>query len=195
MAALPEKLKKNDYIRSTIFRRFNALIEYLRASEIRGDNKTIAVNRTPGGTIIRSLVRPANERIASAGFEYNGPFAVKFKTGDSGTDRSRITVNAGYLLCNGRYFDCEFAELFARAGIVCVHAEFDGSDGDGAVRITTPGISIEEKPDATHWPIAEIVEDDETEELAIRQYCSPVAVFLFTAPCPIATDLKGESNE
>lgn len=194
MASIPEKLKKGDPIRSTLFQRFNALIEYLRSSQVAGDNKTIAVNRTSSGTVIRAIGRSAAAAAAGDGLLYDGPFAVHFGEDDGIVDPSVLTVKAGFILCNGKLFECQAAELKTSTGFVCVHTSLDESAENGEVKIKTPEILISEKPDAEHFPIAQIIPDSAGDGFVIVSCFSPVAVFMFTAPCPVFEKNEKETN-
>lgn len=86
---LPEKLKSGDDLKGGVFEKINALIDYCRSSEIRGDNRTVRINRTPSGITISVL--PQNRLAASGGGSaaYAGPFCVevKNKTAADGTEQ------------------------------------------------------------------------------------------------------------
>ncbi len=61
---LPEKLKNGDDFKRGVFEKINALIDYCKSSEIRGDNRTVRINRTPSGITISVLQQ---NRLAASG--------------------------------------------------------------------------------------------------------------------------------
>lgn len=101
---LPEKLKNGDDFKRGVFEKINALIDYCRSSEIRGDNRTVRINRTSSGITISAL---SQNRLAASGggmSAYAGPFCVEVKneTAEDGTEQlvmrcwNSLMVNLSY---------------------------------------------------------------------------------------------------
>lgn len=56
---IPPKLMSGQNFRSATVRTINAIIDYLHASRIVADNRTIRTDRTPVGQVIRAIPPPA----------------------------------------------------------------------------------------------------------------------------------------
>lgn len=100
---LPEKLKSGDDFKGGVFEKINALIDYCKSSEIRGDNRTVRISRTPSGITISAL--PQNRQSVSGGTPvYAGPFCVEVRneTAEDGTEQlvmrcwNSLMVNLSY---------------------------------------------------------------------------------------------------
>lgn len=75
---LPEKLKSGDDFKRGVFEKINALIDYCRSRELKGDNRTIRLNQTPSGITLSAL--PQNRQSLSGGTAaYAGPFCVEVR--------------------------------------------------------------------------------------------------------------------
>ena len=57
MSQLPSPLKSGDVFKSSAVKAINALIDYIKSHELKGDNRTIRLNQTPSGIMI-SAIRP-----------------------------------------------------------------------------------------------------------------------------------------
>lgn len=102
---LPEKLKAGDDFKGGVFEKINALIDYCKSSEIRGDNRTVRINRTPSGITISALSQ--NRQAASGGgsLEYIGPFCVELESGtaEDGTEQLIMKCRNSSLFNNSSY--------------------------------------------------------------------------------------------
>ncbi len=75
---LPEKLKSGDDFKWGVYEKINALIDYCRSRELKGDNRTIRLNQTPSGITLSAL--PQNRQSLSGGTPaYAGPFCVEVR--------------------------------------------------------------------------------------------------------------------
>lgn len=75
---LPEKLKSGDDFKRGVFEKINALIDYCRSRELKGDNRTIRLNQTSSGITLCAL--PQNRQSVSGGTPvYAGPFCVEVR--------------------------------------------------------------------------------------------------------------------
>lgn len=79
--SLPEKIKTGDK-RSVIYSRFNALVDFVRSLDIKGDNRTTFVSKTPAGIIIRGKDQSGK----SAGGGTAAGYYDSFKVINDGTE-------------------------------------------------------------------------------------------------------------
>lgn len=99
---LPEKIKTGDK-RNVIYSRFNALLDFVRGLEIKGDNRTIFLSKTPSGILIRGKNQSSGRSVgasADSAYAYMGYFKLYLITETSGgttTYKVRIADGATYL--------------------------------------------------------------------------------------------------
>lgn len=98
--SLPEKIKTGDK-RSVIYSRFNALLDFVRSLEIKGDNRTIFLSKTPAGIIIRGKDQSGKSAggAAVSAYDYSGYFKLYLVSETSGgktTYKVRIADGATY---------------------------------------------------------------------------------------------------
>ena len=90
MTGLPEKLRSGDSFKNGVFEKINALIEYCRTHELRGDNRTVRINRNASGITISAIARnhPGTAAgIASGAGRYTGYFKLALiETDETGED-------------------------------------------------------------------------------------------------------------
>ena len=99
MTGLPEKLRSGDSFKNGVFEKINALIEYCRTHELRGDNRTVRINRNASGITISAIARnhPGTAAgIASAAGRYTGYFKLVLleenETGEDGESVRKYSV-------------------------------------------------------------------------------------------------------
>lgn len=83
---IPEKIKSGDK-RNVIFSRLNALIDFVRSLELKGDNRTIFLSKTPSGILIRGKEQGGGRSAgtnATSSYEYSGYFKLYLITETSG---------------------------------------------------------------------------------------------------------------
>ncbi len=90
MTGLPEKLRSGDSFKNGVFEKINALIEYCRTHELRGDNRTVRINRNASGITISAIAQNHHGTaagIASGAGRYTGYFKlVLIETDETGED-------------------------------------------------------------------------------------------------------------
>ncbi len=104
---LPEKLKNGDDFKRGVFEKINALIDYCKSSEIRGDNRTVRINRTPSGITISVLQQ--NRLAASGGgstAEYTGYFKLVLES-QPVSDEPGANVDYYVNIVDGSTYDAE----------------------------------------------------------------------------------------
>lgn len=187
MSQLPNPLKSGDVFKSTAVKAINALIDYCKSHELKGDNRTIRLNQTPSGVMISTVpVRGGTSWCTTT--PYDGPFAVSYDA-----ERELLRVNDGWCNINGYKFIAVAGvdSITPEAGTLCLRVRFDAA----AQKITDPEFVIAE-PDLENFPLAEIeiIEAGENEKyVEIRQYYVTVAVFLLGRECIYAKN-KGSIN-
>ena len=181
MSLLPSPLKTGDVFKSSAVRAINALIEYCRTHEIRGDNRTVQVNQTPSGVMLSVILRPGSGQGAGAGI-YNGPFAVTYDS-----EAKKLKIKKGFRNVNGEFAEVPDGEAEAAEGTLCLHMEKDAETGEPC----EPSFRIA-VPSAQDFPIARIERDGEA--WRITQYYVAVAFFLFARKCVYAVS-KGSLDE
>ena len=124
MSLLPSPLKTGDVFKSSAVRAINALIEYCRTHEIRGDNRTVQVNQTPSGVMLSVILRPGSGQGAGAGI-YNGPFAVTYDS-----EAKKLKIKKGFRNVNGEFAEVPDGEAEAAEGTLCLHMEKDAETGE-----------------------------------------------------------------
>lgn len=178
MSQLPSPLKSGDVFKSSAVKAINALIDYIKSHELKGDNRTIRLNQTPSGIMISAIRPGGGGGYGTAPEPYDGPFAVSYDA-----ERELLRVNGGWCNINGYKFT-EVAgtdSITPEAGKLCLRVRFDAA----AQKITDPEFVIAE-PDPENFPLAEIeiIETGENEKyVEIRQYYVTVAVFLLGREC------------
>ena len=94
MTGLPEKLRSGDSFKNGVFEKINALIEYCRTHELRGDNRTVRINRNASGITISAIARnhPGTAAgIASGAGRYTGYFKLALiETDETGEDGESV---------------------------------------------------------------------------------------------------------
>ncbi len=96
----PEKIKSGEK-RNVIYSRFNALIDFVRSLDIKGDNRTIFLSKTPAGIIIRGKESAGGRStgVGTASYEYSGYFKLYLiieTSGGTTTYKVRIADAATY---------------------------------------------------------------------------------------------------
>lgn len=89
----PNKLNSGDEFRGGVVRTVNAIIDYLRATRIVADNRTIFANQTPAGVMLSGKTPDSGKgggKVAAASVGYNGPFAVSYAATDSTSGTATI---------------------------------------------------------------------------------------------------------
>ncbi len=162
----------------------NQLIDHVATLEALGDGRTVTVDHTPGGQVIKLL--PSGLAAASlfrgggsSAAVYDGPFALTFKDG-------KLFVAAGWLLRNGEMLTvAEVKDMTPpkSTGVLCVCSTVENK------KWTVPEIKIA-TPAADAWPIAEI-KIDAKGKLTIRQFFSPVAVIMLKKTCAFTRPANG----
>lgn len=162
----------------------NQLIDHVATLEALGDGRTVTVDHTPGGQVIKLL--PSGLAAASLfrgggsnGFVYDGPFAVTFKDG-------KLFVAAGWLLRNGEMLTvAEVKDMTPpkSTGILCVYSTIKNKQW------TVPEIKIA-TPAADAWPIAEI-KIGEKGKLTIRPFPAAVAIIMLKKTCAFTRPANG----
>lgn len=119
---LPEKLKTGDDFKGGVFEKINALIDYCKSSEIRGDNRTVRINRTPSGITISAL--PQNCPAASGGGtpgEYNGMFKLALDSQEVSGEGSNMDYYV--IVVDGATYDAATSNESHICGIVIREGE------------------------------------------------------------------------
>lgn len=72
MASFPRKPKKGQKALQSIYNSLIQIIDYLPSLQVKGDNKTISVNHSNGGTTIHAINQTKNtkQKKAEGGGEY-----------------------------------------------------------------------------------------------------------------------------
>ena len=99
MSQLPEKLRSGDSFKNGVFEKINAIIEYCRTHELRGDNRTVRINRNASGITISAIAQnhPAFSTGGTRGSaEYTGYFKLVLLQSESGKYFVDIVDGATY---------------------------------------------------------------------------------------------------
>ena len=99
MSQLPEKLRSGDSFKNGVFEKINAIIEYCRTHELRGDNRTVRINRNASGITISAIAQnhPAFSTGGTRGSaEYTGYFKLVLLKSESGKYFVDIVDGATY---------------------------------------------------------------------------------------------------
>ncbi len=99
MSQLPSPLKSGDVFKSSAVKAINALIDYIKSHELKGDNRTIRLNQTPSGIMISAIRPGGGGGYGTAPEPYDGPFAVSYDA-----ERELLRVNGGWCNINGYKF-------------------------------------------------------------------------------------------
>jgi hypothetical protein len=81
MSSLPNHIISGMDFKSGVVKTVNALIDYCKSHELRGDNRTIRIDQTASGTMLSALPQ-TSAPASSGGSGYKGPFRV-VKTGEN----------------------------------------------------------------------------------------------------------------
>ena len=103
---LPEKLKAGDDFKGGVFEKINALIDYCKSSEIRGDNRTVRINRTPSGITISALSQHRQAASGGGSSEYTGYFKLVLEE-QAVSDEPGANVDYYVNIVDGATYDAE----------------------------------------------------------------------------------------
>lgn len=154
----------------------NSVLDHLRSQELVA-GRGIKLQRFTNGTVISATAQPGGAP-QPPNSEYTGMFAVKMD--EDSAAPPMLQVGPGYVNVNGVFFSTPETTIKPQTGILCITSSIDSEKR----KITDP-VAEFASPDASHYPIAEI-EDDENEGYIIRQYPVTVAVLLLAKMCPFA---------
>lgn len=159
---------------------FRDLFECLQFAMTHPKGDGVTVFNDAGGTL-RANPSYGGEGGESAETAYTGSFEVRLeKMEDSESDTEILRIGRGFVNVNGVFFTLEETTLPPQEGFLCVTSSIDSDKRE----IVTPELEFAD-PDATHYPVAEIVSNEEG-GFSVRQFPVSVAVILITKNCIFA---------
>lgn len=116
---LPFKITHGAVFRTAVVDAINGIIDYLHASRVKGDNRTIKVQETAGGVIIsaipQSIPKASSTRPATA--DYNGYFKVVDVPTSDGSPATQIKIIDG---ANPEASVCGMSDVLASVQVATI---------------------------------------------------------------------------
>lgn len=157
---------------------FRDLQECLQFAMTHPKGDGVTVFNDPGGTLRAATAMSGDGGGKGESDSYSGSFPVTLEEPENASPLLRI--GRGFVNVNGVFFTLEETTLSPKEGFLCVTSSIDSDKRE----IVMPELEFAD-PDATHYPVAEIVSDEEG-GFSVRQFPVSVAVILITKTCIFA---------